>query len=68
MTEMPKTTMPHVRRGDGGEGMCGGRMERIELAGAIAPGDHGPSAEVLQGKTKRVKLYRTRVICGKLTD
>ena len=68
MPRMPKTTMPQARQGDNGEGMCGGRTKRIELAGAIAPGDDGPSAEVLQGKTKRVKLYRTRVICGKLTD
>jgi len=54
MTGMPKTTMPQARQGDNGEGMCGGRTKRIELAGAIAPGDDGPSAEVLQGKTKRV--------------
>ena len=47
--------------------MCGGQTERVELAGAIAPSDHVPSAEVLQRKTKRVKFYGAGVISGKLT-
>ena len=68
MTKMPETTMPQVRRGDSGEAMCGGRTERVELAGAIAPSDHVPSAEILQRKTKRVKFYGAGVISGKLTD
>ena len=48
--------------------MCRGWAERLELAGAIASGDHGPSADVLQRKTKRVKFYGAGVISGKLTD
>ena len=37
-------------------------------AGAIAPGDHVPSLQILHRKAKRVKFDRTAVIGGKTTN
>jgi hypothetical protein len=43
-------------------------VERVEVARAIAPGDHVPGFQILHRKTKRIKLNRTVVVDGKPTD
>ena len=40
-------------------------MERIEVARAIAPGDHVPGLQVLHRKAKRIKFDGTIIIGGK---
>ena len=42
--------------------------EHVEISMAIAAKDHDPGAKVLHKKTKRVKLYRARIIFGKVAN
>ena len=66
---MPETMMP---KGSGSSEECGGAggggVERVEVARAIAPGDHIPSVQVLHRKAKRIKFDGTVIIGGKTTD
>jgi hypothetical protein len=43
-------------------------MERVEVTGAIAPGDHVPGLQVLHRKAKRIKLDGAVIIGGKMTN
>jgi hypothetical protein len=43
-------------------------MERVEVTGAIAPGDHVPGLQVLHRKAKRIKLDGAVIIGGKTTN
>ena len=69
---MAKPAIPHVSIGGGGGEGGAPRLviteERIEVAGASGDHDDFPGAKVLHKKTKRVKLYRARIIFGKLTN
>ena len=61
--------MPKLGRCSGKEGSGGWLgVKRVERAGAIAPGDHAPGPEILHRETKGVKLDRTGVISGELTN
>ena len=61
---MPKGSESGEERGGAG----GGAVERVEVARAIAPGDHVPSVQVLHRKAKRIKFDGTVIIGGKTTD
>ena len=67
--KMLEMTMP---KGSGSGEECGdasgGRVERVEVARAIAPGDHVPGVQVLHRKAKRIKFDGTVIIGGKTTD
>ena len=69
MPKMLEMTMP---KGSGSGEECGdasgGRVERVEVARAIAPGDHVPGVQVLHRKAKRIKLNETVIIGGKTTN
>jgi hypothetical protein len=67
--KMSETMMPK-RGGCGDErgGAGGGWLERIEVARAIAPGDHVPGLQILHRKAKRIKFNRTIVIGGKTAN
>jgi hypothetical protein len=43
-------------------------VERVEVARAIAPGDHVPGLQILHRKAKRIKFNGTVVVGGKTTD
>jgi hypothetical protein len=68
-SKMTETAMPKCggcseeRRSAGG-----GCMERVEVTGAIAPGDHVPGLQVLHRKAKRIKLDGAVIIGGKTTN
>ena len=61
---MPKGSGSGEERG----GTGGGGVEWVEVARAIAPGDHVPSLQILHRKTKRIKFNRTIIIGGKTTN
>ena len=69
MPKMLKMTMPKGS-GSGEErgGASGGGVEQVEVARAIAPGDHVPGVQVLHRKAKRIKLNGTIIIGGKTTN
>ena len=56
--------------GCGEEGGGAGRwcIERVEVAGAIAPGDHVPGLQILHRKAKRIKLNGAVIVGGETTD
>ena len=67
--KMTKTMMPN--RSGGSEecrGAGGWWKERVEVARAIAPGDHVPGLQILHRKTKRIKLNGTIIVGGKATN
>ena len=69
MPKMTKTTMPN--RSGGSEecrGAGGWWKERVEVARAIAPGDHVPGLQILHRKTKRIKFNRAIIIGDKTTN
>jgi hypothetical protein len=50
-------------------GGAGGRgTKRVEIAGAIAPGDHVLGLQILHKKAKWIKFNRTIIISGKTTN
>jgi hypothetical protein len=53
-----------------GRGRCRGsrQAKRVEGTGAVTPSEKGPGGKILHRQTKRVKLYRTRVVSSELTD
>ena len=67
--KMTETAMPK-----GGEcseerrGVGGGCIERVEVTGAIAPGDHVPGLQILHRKAKGIKLNRAIIVGGKATN
>ena len=63
-TMMPKGSGSGEEHG----GTGGGGVERVEVARAIAPGDHVPGVQVLHRKAKRIKLNGTIIIGGKTTN
>jgi hypothetical protein len=70
---MIETMMP--QRGGGGQGsvrgdMVGGCCCRygVEVARTIAAKNHASGLDILNRKTKGIKLYGTRIITCKLTD
>ena len=71
VTGMTETTVPKSGGGQyGGEGGSAGYWwkEQVEVARNIAPGDYAPSLKVLHREAKWVKLNRTVVISGKVTN
>ena len=68
-TEVSEVTVP---KGGGGcnepSSADGVWEERVEVAKAIAPGNHVPGLQILRRKAKRVKFDRTAVIGGKTTN
>ena len=72
MTRVTKTSVPQ-RRGRRGEGMSSdtvniGRADGVEVAGATAAKNHAPGPKVLYRETKGVKLYKTKVVPGELSN
>ena len=69
MPKMPEVMMPK-RSGCGDEcrGAGGGWIERVEVARAIAPGNHVPGVQILHRKAKRIKFNRTVIIGGETTN
>ena len=69
---MAEPTVPHITIGDSsGKGSAPSlvaAVKGVEVAEASVDQDDFPSAKVLHKKTKRVKLYRARIILGKLTN
>ena len=65
--KMTETTMPNR---SGGSEECGGGwwIERVEVARAIALGDHVPGLQILHRKTKRIKLDGAVSVGGKATN
>jgi hypothetical protein len=50
-------------------GGAGGRgTKRVEIAGAIAPGDHVLGLQILHRKAKRIKLDGAVIVDGKMTN
>ena len=43
-------------------------MERIEVARAIAPGDHVPGLQILHRKAKWIKFNGTVIVGGEATN
>jgi hypothetical protein len=73
MADVTKTAMPQLRGNSSNKSMwwCsrGHRVvEWVERADAIAPGNQAPGPEVLHRKTKGVKLNKTSIISGELTN
>jgi hypothetical protein len=68
---MAETVMPRVG-GDGEEGVLrgagGGRWDGVEVVVAIATKHHASHLDILDRKTKSVKLYRTVMVASELTD
>jgi hypothetical protein len=63
--KMPETTMPKRSGCSDGCGGAGGEWkERVEVARAIAPGDHVPGLQILHRKAKRIKFNGTIIIDG----
>ena len=66
---MTETLMPKgggcSEEGGGAGGWC---IERVEVAGAIAPGDHVPGLQILHRKTKQIKFDGAIIIGGKTTN
>jgi hypothetical protein len=69
---MPKVTETTMPKGGGcseEHGGAGGRcIERVEVTGAIAPGDHIPGLQILHRKAKRIKLDGAVIVGGKMTN
>jgi hypothetical protein len=69
MPKMPKKTVP--QRGGCSE-ECGGaggwRKKWVEVARAIAPGDHVPGFQILHRKTKWIKFDGAIIVGGKMTN
>jgi hypothetical protein len=68
----PKMTETAMAKGGGGgeerRGAGGGCIERVEVTGAIAPGDHVPDLQILHTKAKRIKLDGAIIVGGKTTN
>ena len=62
--------MPCV--GDSEEGVLrgagGGRWDGVEVVVAIATKHHASRLDILDSKTKSVKLYRTVIVASELAD
>ena len=69
MPKMTETTMP---QGGGCSEECrgagGGCIERVEVTGAIAPGDHVPGLQILHRKANRIKLNGAVIVGGETTN
>jgi hypothetical protein len=68
VADVTETTVPQLGRCAGEKGLWGSGKKRVEVAWAIAPGDHAPCAEVLHRKTSGVKFDRAIIINGELTN
>jgi hypothetical protein len=73
MADATKMAMPQLRGNSSNKSMwwCSrGRrvVDWVERADAIAPGNQAPGPEVLHRKTKGVKVNRTSIISGELTN
>jgi hypothetical protein len=68
----PKVTETAMPKGGGcsdERGGAGGRcIERVEVTGAIAPGDHISGLQILHRETKWIKFNGTIIVCGKTTN
>jgi hypothetical protein len=68
----PKVTETAMPKGGGcseeRRGVGGGCIERVEVTGAIAPGDHVPGLQILHRKAKRIKLNGAVIVGGKTTN
>ena len=69
---MPKVTETAMPKGGGcseeRRGVGGGCIERVEVTGAIAPGDHVPGLQILHRKAKGIKLNGAIIVGGKATN
>lgn len=43
-------------------------MERVEVTGAIAPGDHVPGLQILHRKAKGIKFNGAIIVGGEATN
>jgi hypothetical protein len=69
MTRMTKSLMPKGGAGSGKESRRRGRkLQWIEGTRTVTPDDLSPRMKILHRTTKRVKLHRTIIIGGKLTN
>jgi hypothetical protein len=72
---MAKAAMPSDGRGRSGQRMRGGGRGRggrqakgVQWLGAVTTREKSSGSKILHRQVKRVKLHRTRVINGKLTN
>ena len=67
--KMPETMMPKgSESGEERGGAGGGGVEWVEVARAIAPGNHVPGVHILHKKAKQIKFNRTVIIGGEMTN
>jgi len=68
MSRVTKTVMPKCRLSGGNQGVSDRQMEWVQRSGDIAPGDQSPRQYILHRTAIRVKLNKTIIINGKLTN
>jgi hypothetical protein len=68
----PKMTEMAMPQGGGCSEECrgagGGCIERVEITGAIAHGDHVPGLQILHRKAKGIKLNGAIIVGGKMMN
>jgi hypothetical protein len=75
MLGMAMVVVPSDEQGSSGQGMRGGgrgkggrQAKGVERPSAVTSREKGPNSEILHRQAKGVKLHRTRVVSGKLTN